>query len=178
MRITSAELGEQKLELAKEVQARYICSFLLLVLSGCFSPSKPHADEILVENFTNHRDKFVTLVNMVVNDKDLESVTTKYVLPENTTISEQRLQEYRRLLKELDLCSIEVHQEAVFLTAYIGGSFPDDGVYKGYVYFPDGIPGELKASVIDNLDGLEWNANHVTKFYKKIDEKWYLWFLA
>lgn len=161
------------------VKVRYIfCCFVSLILVGCFSPSNPPADKTLIEIFNNQQNKFETLANMLLDDTDLQKVTSNYVLPEGAKISNQRLQEYRQLLKEVNLHSVERSKEAVFLTAYVSGGLSDDGIYKGYVYFQNGIPRESEALMIDNLDGLEWNPNQVLEFYRKIDEKWYLWFLA
>ena len=158
-----------------------LCLILLVtLLIGC-SPSPPPNDDTLLETFRNHRSDFETLANMLIEDTDLQMVARGYTRPDNVYelgISGQRILDYRELLRKLDLLSIQRHQEGISLTAYAGGALPDDGIYKGYVYFPDGLPARLRSSLVDNLDNLGWNPDHTTSLYRQIDDNWYLWFFA
>lgn len=153
---------------------------LVAFLVGC-SPSSPPNDDTLLETFRTHRSEFEILANMLIEDTDLQKVARGYTRPDDVYglgISRQRILDYHELLKKLNLLSVERHQEGVSLTAFAGGALPDDGIYKGYVYFPDGLPAKLGPSLVDSLDNLAWNPDRVTSLYRQIDENWYLWFLA
>lgn len=157
-----------------------LCLILLAAFLVRCSSAAP-SDETLLETFGEHQDGFETLVSMFAEDIALEKVARNYTRPSNIRelgVSRQRMQSYRDLLRELDLLSIERSQETILLTAYAGGAFPDDGVYKGYAYFPNEVSERVCHSVIDDLDNFRWSPNQVTSACRRIDKNWFLWLLA
>jgi hypothetical protein len=153
--------------------------FLTTLLVGC--SSSPPSDDALLSIFENHTDDFEALVSMFTEDMVLEKVARNYTWPDNVRelgISRQRIKNYRELLEEAGLLSIERCREGILFTVYAGGALPDDGVYKGYAYFPGGPSARVCPSLVDDLDDLEWSPYQVTSACRQIDENWYLWFLA
>jgi hypothetical protein len=157
-----------------------LCLILLAALLVRCSSATP-SDETLLETFGEHQNGFETLVSMFAEDIALEKVARNYTRPSNIRelgVSRQRMRSYRDLLRELDLLSIERSQEAILLTAYAGGAVPDDGVYKGYAYFPNGVSERVCHSVVDDLDNLRRSPHQLTSACRRIDNDWFLWFLA
>ena len=137
----------------------------------------------MIDNLTRNRVKFETLAEMMLADtqeKDLFKVAQEYVTyyqsQRELTINEQRLAEYRILLEELELHSVTYYPTgggSVVMTAYAQGWSPEGGTYKGYEFFPSGLPDDRQSPVADSLDDPQSSA----WLRRKIDENWYLWYL-
>jgi hypothetical protein len=164
-----------------------ICLALLAfsILTGCSNP--PPDDDFLIETFESNRSDFEGLVRMMSEDTriaPLHKVARDYVQYDagqgDTTIDEQRLQEYRDLFTKLDLLSITHYtrnEESFVITVYAEGWSPEGGIYKGYEYFPDGFPARLEDSLVASLEYNPQVYESGTWLYRKINDNWYLWFL-
>ncbi len=154
------------------------------LLAGC--SNRPPSDEILIEQFTSKQDKLEMMIKMMGEDTSetgLHKIARDYLqydADRRGEIDEQRIQEYRRLFDELNLLSITHYRgdtESFLITAYAAGWSPEGGIYKGYEYFPEGLPEKHKDQLVDSLeyDPDEYEPN--TWLYRLINENWYLWFL-
>jgi hypothetical protein len=134
-----------------------LCSFVVLsfFLVGC-SKTAPPDDDSLIENFNGHRSDFETLVTLSPQDSAPEA---------------------NQLVDKLRLHSVRFYEDSVLLTAYVSGLSPEGGVYKGYEYFPHGLPGRFAASVVDDLEYDPKIYEPGTWLRRKIDENWYLFLL-
>lgn len=157
----------------------------LSILMGCSSPIP--SDDLLIGRFESNRSDFIVLVEMMREDTrntSLHKVTRDYVQydagQENTTIDEQRIQEYRDLFTKLNLLSITHYtrdEESFVITVFARGWSPEGGIYKGYEYYPDGFPASLEGSLVESLEYDPQAYEPGTWLYCKISENWYLWFL-
>ena len=144
-------------------------------------------DDLLMEMFESNQDDFEILVEMMSEDTKtvpLHKVAKDYiqytVSQKDTTLDEQRIQEYRDLFTELDLLSITHftrNEESFLIIVYAEGWSPEGGIYKGYRYFPDGFPSRFEASLVESLEYDPQAYESGTWLYRKINENWYLWFL-
>jgi hypothetical protein len=64
-------------------------------------------------------------------------------------------------------------QPVVRITVDIAGSGPTKGLYKGYAYFPKGIPKAFVDDIVSSLDGT--NAVSGETKYVHLEANWYLW---
>jgi hypothetical protein len=154
-----------------------------IVLTGC-SKSIPD-DATLIRIFSEHRKDFETLAAMFVEDTstfNLARVSVDYVSYHRSAygqpLSDQRLSSYRDLLRKLGLEFVSDGTEGgVIFVAFVRGWGPEGGVYKGYRFFPDGIPESWRSSVVDELHYQPKKYEPNTSLHRKIDKYWYLWFL-
>jgi hypothetical protein len=104
----------------------------------------------------------------------------RYNIYEDRSIDEQRFQEYKRLLQNLDLQGVSISVprdgESVFM-AYVDGFSPEGGVCKTYIYFRNGFPGELQSSLVECLDCDPEAYDPGISLYRRIDDSWCLWLL-
>lgn len=164
----------------------FMCLFVFIIASPV-SSSPPPTDRQMIDNFTENRSDFETLVEMMVEDTNevaLFKVHRDYVKyyesEQEDTVDQRRIQEYRTLLKKLNLLSIAYYQhreESFVITAYAAGGIPDEGIYKGYEYFPGGLPARFEAALVDSLEYDPKTYEPGTSLYREIDGNWYLWFL-
>lgn len=163
-------------------------SLVLLIwglLTRCASPIP--SDKLLIERFTVNQDSFETLVALMAEDTDqiaIYKITKDYVqyyAGREGELAEQRIQEYRHLLDALGLLSIthypDEEGEKFLLTVLAQGWSPEGGIYKGYEYFPDGLPEKNEDQLVASLEYDPAEHDSGTWLYRHIEENWYLWFL-
>jgi hypothetical protein len=159
--------------------------------------SSPHSsDLVLTERFLDQKPNFNRLANMAVEDQHIRILGSSVVglvaadsglpiyLNENEPwprpeselgFTRQRWNEYRRLLKELELGSwMRRRDEAIFFAASVDFGPTDSAgqvvTEKGYVYSPRPI----RHSLIGSLDNVKMDSPAV--FFKKLDDNWYLYY--
>lgn len=156
------------------IRTMFVTLFLFAVW-GC----SPPPDSILLSQFAENQDVFEKLAGMIIEDHALERVHRTYIL--GTSPGDERIAEYRRLLAIVGCLSISryEHQEQsqVQLIMFAGGALPDDGIYKGFVFFPRGLPEHFKDNLVSSLDDVPSEIETVSIFYREINENWYLYFL-
>jgi hypothetical protein len=77
---------------------------LIVLANGC--SSKHPSDQSLLTNFQNHKAEFNQVLQMFLADKGLGRVAydfTRPEQPETIGISQDRLQQYRKVFRRLDL---------------------------------------------------------------------------
>lgn len=161
------------------------CVILLLCLTGCGDPIPE--DALLITTFEAQQDDFETLVAMMREDvarTSLHKVDRAYVQYDQSEndaeISEERVQAYRDLFARLDVLSITYYnrkEESFLITAFARGWSPEGGIYKGYEYYPDGLPPRRAEDVVDSLDYEPQTYEPGTWLYREMEGNWYLWFL-
>jgi hypothetical protein len=146
---------------------------IIVLATGC--SSKHPSDQSLLDNFHSHKDEFNQLLKMFLADKGLGRVAydfTRPERPETIGVSQDRLQQYRKLFSRLDLSEgIEGYDEkdlVWFHASAIGLSVTGSG--KGYAYLTKPPP-----LLVDNLDNY-WSkdGNSFTAF-RHIEGNWYLY---
>jgi hypothetical protein len=156
------------------------------MLAGCLSD--PPSDDELIERFTSNQSDFETLVQMMKEDiahTSIERFHRDYVKysDQEQTLDEPRIDQYRELFNKLGLNSIDYGyyfpsgEEFFSITVYAAGAFPDEGRYKGYKYFPNGYIERPDAILVNSLAYDPQNHGPGAYLFRKITEKWYLYFL-
>ena len=154
---------------------------LSTIMSGC--GGSPPTDAALLAGFKTNRADFVKVADMILADNKTQKVHLTYV--RGTSPDENRLKQYRRLLKKIGVQSVdrwdrqeEQDQSLVEFTAFAGGAFPDDGIYKGIMYCPKRLPARFTQDVVASLDAMDRKkVKQGTRLFQKIDDNWYLTFL-
>ena len=148
----------------------------VIVTIGC---GRPPADAALLGQFQKNRAAFQKLAEMIAVDQSVEKVHQAYI--HGSSPGEKRLAEYRRLLRQVNCQSVtrwdHPDEYTVEVTAFAGGALPDDGIYKGFEFFPKGLPERSAGDVVSSLDGDPHRVEGGTRRYRKINENWYLTFL-
>ena len=156
-----------------------IALFLFAVsIGGCvsFDPHEtpPPSDKAMEENFRSHEADFNRLVTMFKEDSgvktiDLESAYTFDEPRQEPNLPSQRLSEYRRLLRQINVKSIYRGETGISFLAWIGGM--DMGKAKYYVYTET-----PPTSLVDSLDKAEVLPRSYGDIIanKKIGGNWYL----
>ena len=140
----------------------FLCCVAIVLLLLFAANRPPPIDKHLIKTFTERRSDFETLITMCCGDA-LDSSDTSSTC--------------QRLLDELGLMSLRCYEDKISITVYARGFSPEGGIYKGYVYFPDGLPTRLMGSVVEDLEYKPKEYEPWTKLYRKIDDNWYLYFL-
>ncbi len=147
---------------------------LLFVLMAVGCSSTPPSDKSMEEKFRTHEAGFKKLASMFKEDANLDSVDeTAAYLPGDgpgnrpkAELSTQRLDEYRRLLKQTGVKNIFRNKDgSVHFGAWSGwyGIDPTSSQGKDYMYAEK--PPSLLVDSLDQTDKLG---------YKKIADNWYL----
>ena len=143
----------------------------LVLLSGCGYKSN-FTDQALEQRFRSNEADFNTLVKMFKEDSELSSVTFIAAFSSYDTranIPQQRLDEYRGLLKKLSLKNIWRGEKSgnIHLTTWKESDFVMGGANEAYVYteFPP-------AEITESLDELRKMTDAFA--YKRISDNWYL----
>ncbi len=158
--------------------AMFLC---LNGLTGC--SGSPPTDASLLAGFETNRSDYAKVAEMILADRKTQKVHLTYV--RGASPDESRLKQYRDLLKKIGVQSVdrwdrqdESDQSLVEFTAFAGGAFPDDGIYKGIMYCPVGLPERFAGDVVPSLDTVNRrNVKQGSRLFQKIDEHWYLTFL-
>ena len=169
----------------KKINPKFMLVGLFAMLAvGCgFFSSPPASDKSMLENFRAHEADFKKLASMLKEDANLVLVneaaafspsTERGVPPKAAELSPQRLDEYRRLLKQTGVLMITRGEGGMsFVTQE--GSDPIDGLEKNYVY-AENPPSPLVDS-LDQIDKLSRHRGQLRKgVYKKIADNWYIEF--
>ena len=163
---------------------RFILLAVFVCLPGLTGYSgNPPTDANLLSGFNANRADFANVAEMILADRKTQKVHLTYV--RGASPAEARLKEYRDLLKKIGVQSVdrwdrqdENDQSLVEFTAFAGGAFPDDGIYKGIMYCPVRLPERFAGDVVPSLDAVDRrNVKEGTKLFQKIDDNWYLTFL-
>jgi hypothetical protein len=144
-------------------------------LSDAFSWRKHPTDQALALHFKSHQTEFEKLRHMLLADKRLEYVDYNSTRPENPQsigVTQDRLREYRALLKRLELSHgiqkyerpDEIGFTASFLDYFVTSSA------KGYIYSTQ-QPSSLK----QNLDTYQSGDESPFTVYKHLEGHWYLY---
>ena len=132
------------------------------------------SDKAMEENFRTHEADFNKLVTMIREDAevkivDLESAYTFDVPRQKLELPPQRLSEYRRLLKQINVKSIYHGEMGISFLAWSGGT--DMGKAKYYVYSE--TPQTSLVDSLDNTSKLPHTSGDISAS-KKIGGNWYL----
>lgn len=151
---------------------RFCCIFLSIFcyLNGC---ARFPSDEMMIAHFRANKGDFERLLSMFRNDKELARIGEDFTDPAVIVIRQERLREYRNLLKQLDIYSLGGSTEKDFVKLHshsVGLSI--SGRAKGYVYSE-----EIPRLVVDDLDA--YFAKHKRSSftaYRSIEGNWYLFY--
>jgi hypothetical protein len=146
--------------------------FFMFIYS-CTTSNPIPKDEVLIQAFNSGREKYATLADLMLkNNREYK------IYPDDSGVDDT----ISKLIRDLKLLSLELshHGKDVYVEflAYAGGALPDDGIYKGYVFFPMGFPEDLKGKLVTNLDVELTIVEPGTFRYSQINKNWYLWFLS
>ncbi|AZO95065.1 hypothetical protein [Halocella sp. SP3-1] len=154
----------------------FLISIILLLLTACESVP---TDDILINNFREHKSDFKKLITMFRQDKELGYISQKIISPMDA-VSEERKKEYRDLLKELKIKQIKSYDknENIAFNVYAVG-LSVTGAAKGYEYWGKQIPAHLE--LVRNLDEdyqKEREKDEPLAYYKfrHIEGHWYLYY--
>lgn len=157
------------------VLAVLVSATYLMLSEGLILSDHHSSDRALIDNFYRNRGDFNQLVEMMVHDKGLMSVTSERTLPEDLKglgVSQKRVEDYRFLLGKLGVdegVSISNDRQNIeFTSSSIG--FSTHNSQKGYVYAFAKQEGQL----VDSLD--EMTEKGVGTGLRRIEGGWYLFF--
>ncbi len=162
--------------IARTISSSFSLFLLCLLLSGC--GSRP-SDEMLIRNFQENREAFQSLFHQFNNEKGIEKISLDSISPKNAEISDEKLNRYRMLLKELGVLQIykinlkDSHRIFIHFFVYSRG-LSITGESKSYLYATE-KPGLL----VENLDDYYIQRRKTKEFlsyvaYRYITDNWYL----
>jgi hypothetical protein len=156
---------------------------VLLAATGAACGARHPPDAQLIARFHRERASFETLKDMFLAEKTLGRIAptftrpvdffSAHALPPETTVSVQRLAEYRILFQRLGLESgIEGYdaKEEIFFHASSSG-LSISGSSKGYAYLAHAPP-----LVVPDLDRYWSSDGQSFTAFRHIDGRWYLYF--
>jgi len=133
------------------------------------------SDGILEQRFHSNKAEFDKLITMLKEDRDIVTLGFNYVFYKDESsreLSEERLNEYRKLFKELNLNSgiYRDNESSVRLIIFEKGWLTNSE--KSYLY------SSIKPSeIVNSLDEIIKNdAGNHRAAYKKIQDNWYLYY--
>jgi len=157
---------------------RHTSAFLLIsmgFLLGCGIQSHP-SDRAMIEVLRTNRQDFDLLVKMLGEDQDVKRLDQKFVfLTEDSdrVVAEDRLAEYRRLFKKLELDSGIYRDKdgSIRLIASSKSSLLSTSE-KSFVY-----SSKPRSNLVDSLDKVIKNdgGDHAP-VYKEVGDNWYLYY--
>lgn len=143
---------------------------------GCSSTMSHPSDQVLEQRLRSHQSDFDNLVRMLEEDSDVVSITYKNAFMENRStrqLPKDRLDEYRRLFKKLQLeGGIQRDRKGFILlmASTKGMVIPNSG--KTYVFSV-----REPAPLVESLDEVIKNhAGDQPPVYKKLFGNWYLFY--
>lgn len=150
--------------------------------TGCFFSSPP-SDKSMEEKFRSNEAAFNRLVVMMREDMNLETVDLDSAyLPSKeigdarpkANIPAKRMDEYRRLLKQIGVQQIRGGSSVIFPVWESGTIDPMNSGLKSYLYTE-----MLPSPLLDSLDDTSKLPSQTGEDlgYKKIAENWYLEFV-
>lgn len=134
-------------------------------------------DQQLIENFNKYRSDFEDLCSIALSEKGSFTVRSDSVVLEKNTLSDYRIDKYRKYIKTLQLnggvSSSGLHKSATFVSTY-GGWFSHQSD-KGYVCVGDkNLIDEINHNLYGSLD--EMSIKLKGDGYRHIEGNWYLYF--
>lgn len=150
------------------------------IASNVDSGGPPPTDAALMERLSRNRDAFERLVRMFTVDANVRKIRRDLRGPP-LSLPPRRISEYQSILEGLDLLSVAADplrdQVAIEMLVWVGGAWPDDGMYKWYYYCPLGLPARRESDLVNDLNAHLRTAHSGAWLYRRIDRNWYLSFL-
>lgn len=134
-----------------------VCLVLITVFVAC-SPK----DLTMEQFFKKNKPIFTKLAQMKLEDSQFNWVHNSST-PRDKSLSEERWDEYIKLMNKINVRSLCSKDNSVIFCKYD---------QKGYVYSEKEL-----APVYKSLDKEQSKAKPYTPIYKKIDDKWYLFYM-
>jgi hypothetical protein len=143
----------------------------LILMAACGGAYPP--DSKMEEKLRSHNSDFTHLIEMFQQDTHLLTVDREFAYVSYDTkvaLPNQRMDEYRRLLKKLDLIDIRRYSNAgnIYLKAWHQDGFIIGGSYKHYVYAKT-----EPSPIVNSLDALKHSGQDALG-YKRVVDNWYL----
>ena len=148
----------------------------LLLTVSCSRPSRHPTDELLIQNFTTHRQEFEYLITMIHADRGLRRVDDNWTDPADPTtvgVPSDRIADYRR---RFTLCGIprgfysfDSGSNVSFIATAFG--FTTGGSGKGYAYFS--AP-PLTLNLVPSTDSYRTTRQGAYRVYRHIADNWYI----
>jgi hypothetical protein len=141
---------------------------------GCMIYVAHPDDEELIENFTKHEAEFNRLVEMIKKDDVLSRVDDDWTEPKDPKsvgISEERIAEYRKIFKKLEIprgfSYFKKEGDIQFIANTQG--LATGGSMKGYVYAE-----KTPEPLTENTDTYDTGSPASYTVYRPVSGKWYL----
>jgi hypothetical protein len=150
-----------------------VACIMLFLLSNELGGEHPSSQE-LIDNFYSHCPEFDQLLQMALEDQELSRVAYDFTRPENPEtigVTQERLNEYRRLFDELNLeAGIDNGRDSIWFIASARG-LSVSGSAKGYIYsrIPPGL-------IVEDLDSYDSPDGRSFTAFQKIEGNWYLYY--
>ncbi len=162
---------------------KLLAVIFVLAAMGCFF-SRPPSDKSMEEKFRSNEAAFKRLVLMMREDMNLAAVDIDAAYLPSKEIADarpkaelpaKRIEEYRRLLKQISVNEIRNAGESVIFPAWQSREIdPMNSGHKNYLY-TETLPSPLLDS-LDDTSKLPYQPG-MDSGYKKIAENWYLEFI-
>ena len=144
-------------------------------VARCEYHYQPHkSDEEMIHSFKTHQRQFKQLVSMIMHDKGLLRVDTDWTLPKDPGamgVSQNRIGEYRRVMRELGISrgfSADGERKEIKFISTAEGDVTH-GSSKGYLYTRIS-PGELDSDLNEVIKKGDFYG------YRRIEGDWYLFY--
>lgn len=147
----------------------------LAFITSCGISRHP-SDRVLENRFQSQEAKFSRLAEMLNEDRDIARLCDDCIFlsgSSNRSISNERLSEYRRLFKELELES-GIHRDNAYSVRLIASS---KGLFiptseKSYVYSK--VEPSLLVNSLDDVTARDGGDQEPV--YRKLKDNWYLYY--
>ncbi len=162
------------------VIAIFVVPAVLFELAWSSGDIAHKSDAELIAHFQKNREKFEHLLQMVKEDQNLERVDDDWMLPETPDaagVSAGRIQQYRRIFKELEIPRgfHASHKSQIFKFISSSQGLAVGGSSKSFVW--QKTPPENLVEDIDKYQNGELNYKGYP-VYRRIEGNWYLCFYA
>ena len=142
----------------------------LAIISPFFSSCQPQADVDMIKHFHEHKAEFLSLLGMLKENPELESISDSGKISPEGVIDNKRVYQYRTVMDRADLRSISA------FGGWSGGiKFRLEGegyslrFDKGYTY-----SAEEPQPIKDSLDHSYDDVPPYSSVYRKIEGNWYI----
>lgn len=149
-------------------------SLIFLALLIACGYSKHLSDIELEQRFVSNKVDFLKLAKMLDDDKNIVRLSHENIFYSGSSqnkISEERLREYRNLLRKLKL-DIGIHRDNPSSIRFIASTkgFPISSSEKSFLFSTNDVS-PLVGS-LDQIIAIDYGDR--SPIYKKIDDNWYL----
>jgi hypothetical protein len=149
---------------------------LALLTASCSQVSQHPNDQILIQNFTTHRQAFQELVMMIQADKGLRRIDDNWTdptAPSTVGVPPERIADYRR---RFAICGIPrgfYSFQSGSNINFIATSFGlcTGGSSKGYAYLST-LP--LASDIVPSTDAYRTTRRGAYRVYQHIEGNWYI----